>query len=349
MLSFRVAKFGAPLEAQTEANPQPVGAQVLVKIDASGVCHSDLHLWEGYFDLGGGKKLPFGTPETLPLTLGHEIAGEVVAMGPEATGVKLGDRRVVFPWIGCGQCAYCKAGEEHLCGKPQSLGINRHGGYADHVMVPDARYLLDYAGVPAELACTFACSGLTAFSALKKVGKLAPDQKLLIVGAGGVGMAGVRLAKLVTGQAPIVADIDEKKRAAAKAAGAAETLDPREEGVAKKLFAMTGGGAAAAIDFVGAEASVNLAAGALRKGGRLFIVGLFGGSFQMPIPMFPFRSISIAGSYVGSLAEMRELVDLAKQGQVQPIPLSTRPLAEASQTLVDLKEGRIVGRVVLKP
>ncbi|MCW5731848.1 MAG: alcohol dehydrogenase catalytic domain-containing protein [Alphaproteobacteria bacterium] len=347
MLSYRVASFGEQLKEAREPDPEPKGAEVLLRIEASGVCHSDLHLWEGYFDMGAGKKLPFGS--ALPLTLGHEIAGEVLAVGPEASGVKVGDRRVVFPWIGCGQCAFCRAGDEHLCGKPQALGINRHGGYADRVLVPHSRYLIDFAGVPAELACTLACSGLTAFGALKKVGRLAEGQRLLIVGAGGVGMAAVRLAEIVTGQAPIVADIDDAKLAAAKAAGAAEVINTREDGAAKKIFGMSGGGVAAALDFVGSEPSVNFAVGALKKGGRLFIVGLFGGLLSMPIPMFPFRVIQIGGSYVGSLADMQELVALARSGRVQPIPITRRPLAEASRTLEDLKAGRIVGRVVLAP
>ncbi|HYM31913.1 MAG TPA: alcohol dehydrogenase [Candidatus Cybelea sp.] len=349
MQSYRVIKFGQPLEAVQEPAPAPKGSEVVLKVTGCGVCHSDVHLWDGYFDLGGGKKMPFGGEGTLPLTLGHEVAGEVTALGPEASGVKIGDRRVIFPWIGCGACSYCKSGNEHLCGKPRALGVQRHGGYADTIVVPHARYLLDYGNISTELACTFACSGLTAYSALKKCGQLSAGDPLLIIGAGGVGMAGIRLAKAVTGAAPIVADIDDRKLEAAKQAGAAETINSSAADAGKRLFAMTGGGVAAAIDFVGAEASTNFGNGALRKGGKLVIVGLFGGAFSMPIPMFPFRAITIQGSYVGSLAEMHELLALAKAGAVQPIPLATRPLSQAGATLADLKAGRIVGRVVLKP
>ena len=198
MQSYRITRFGQPLEAANEPDPSPKGSEVLLRVTGCGVCHSDLHLWEGFFDLGGGKKLPVGSGEgALPLTLGHEIAGEVIALGPEASGVALGDKRVVFPWIGCGACAYCQRGEEHLCGKSRALGVARPGGYSDRILVPHARYLLDYTGMPTELACTFACSGLTAYSALKKIGRLSESEPLLIVGAGGVGLAGVRLAKAV--------------------------------------------------------------------------------------------------------------------------------------------------------
>ena len=349
MQSFRVTKFGQPLEAIKEANPTPQGSEILLKVTGCGVCHSDVHLWDGYFDLGNGRKMPFGGENSLPLTLGHEIAGAVVAFGPDAAGVKVGDRRVVFPWIGCGACSYCQSGNEQLCGKPRALGVQKHGGYADHVLVPHPRYLFDHEGLPTELACTYACSGLTAYGALRKAGKLGDGDPLLIVGAGGVGMAGIRLAKAVTGVAPIVADIDDKKLEAAKAAGARETINSAAPDAGKRLFAMTGGGVAAAVDFVGAESSLNFAVGALRKGGKAVVVGLFGGGFAMPVPMFVFRAISITGSYVGSLAEMRELLALVKAGHVPPIPLTTRPLAEAGNALADLKAGKVVGRVVLQP
>lgn len=350
MQSYRITRFGQPLEAQNEPDPQPKGSEVLLRVTSCGVCHSDVHLWEGFFDLGGGRKLPVGAGEgALPLTLGHEVAGEVIALGPEAQGVAIGDKRVVFPWIGCGACAYCQRGEEHLCSKSRALGVIRPGGYSDRILVPHARYLLDYSGLPTELACTFACSGLTAYSALKKIGRLSEGEPLLIVGAGGVGLAGVRLAKAVCGVAPFVADIDDSKLAAATAAGAAGVINSSAPDAGKALFKMTGGGALGAVDFVGAESSVNFGHMALRKGGRLVVVGLFGGTFTLPVPMFPLRAMTIGGSYVGSLAEMHELLALAKKGLVAPIPVKKRPLAEAGDTLGDLKAGKIVGRVVLTP
>jgi D-arabinose 1-dehydrogenase-like Zn-dependent alcohol dehydrogenase len=346
--SYRIAEYGRPLEAQFEETPIPRGTEVLLRIAACGVCHSDLHTWEGFFDLGGGRRTQAGG-KSLPLTPGHEIAGEVVAVGPEAAGVEAGDRRVVYPWIGCGaaDCLECRRGDEQMCGK-LSLGVFQHGGFSDHVLVPHPRYLLDFGGLPAALAATFACSGLTAFAALKKVGKLAPHDRLLILGAGGVGMSAVRLAQTVTGQAPIVADIDPAKRAAAVENGAAEAIDPSVPGAVKNLVRATGG-AAAAIDFVGAESTVRFGTSALRKGGKLIVVGLFGGSLQMPIPLLPLLEITIQGSKVGSLRELTDLIALGQAGVFGAIPYTTRPLSEAAQTLADLKDGKIVGRVVLNP
>lgn len=349
MLAYRITQFGAPLAEMKEANPAPKGTEVLLKMTGCGVCHSDVHIWEGHFDMGGGRKVPAVSNDTLPLAMGHEVAGEVVALGPEATGVKVGDRRVVYPWIGCGQCATCKAGDEHLCNKPRAVGVNIDGGFADHVLVPHARYLLDYSGVEHDLACTFACSGLTAFSALKKIGRLGEGQPLLIIGAGGVGLAGVKLAKAVTGTAPIVADIDDKKLELAKQAGASDVINSTAADAVKRLVAQTGGGVAGAVDFVGAESSTKFGTSVLRKGGKLVIVGLFGGTFSVPVPMFPFRSWTVQGSMTGRLDELKELLDLGRKGLVQSPPISNRPLAQAGQTVEDLKAGRILGRVVLHP
>ena len=136
MKSYKVVEFGKPLEKVEEANPTPQGSEVLVRVTAAGVCHSDVHLWEGYFDMGGGNK--YSTEKTMapPRTMGHEIVGVVEALGPEAKGAKVGDKAVVYPWIGCGKCWYCQSGIEHLCPTPRALGVNKDGGYADHVVVP---------------------------------------------------------------------------------------------------------------------------------------------------------------------------------------------------------------------
>ena len=349
MRSYQLTAFGAPLELTERPTPQPKGTEVLLRVTSSGVCHSDLHLRDGYFDLGEGKKLDLARGIPLPHVLGHEVAGEVVALGPGARGAERGDKRVVYPWIGCGVCPVCARGDEQLCPQPRALGVNADGGYADHLLVPHPRYLFEFGGVPEELACTYACSGLTAYGALKKVARLGAGDPLLIIGAGGVGLAAVRLAQQVTGAAPLVADIDAAKRAAARAAGAAESIDSSAEAAAKALVKATGGGVAAAIDFVGAETSARFGWEALRKGGKLVIVGLFGGALRLALPMFPLRAAAIQGSYVGSPKEMAELMALVRAGAVAPIPVSPRPLDRAQATLADLQAGRIVGRAVLKP
>ncbi|MDE1172696.1 MAG: alcohol dehydrogenase [Parvibaculaceae bacterium] len=348
MKAQALVEYGQPLKEVTSDTPVPTGTEVLLKMRHCGVCHSDVHLQDGHFDMGGGNQLDVSGGRKLPFTLGHEIEGEVIAAGPDAEGVSVGDLRVAFPWIGCGECPTCKRGDEHLCNRPRNLGIQVAGGYATHVIVPHPRYLLDYTGIKDGLAATYMCSGLTAFSAMKKL-DVSPEERVLVVGLGGVGMMGLQFAKALFEAAPLAADVDEGKLQAAKGSGAHEVYNPRDPAALKKLLADTGGGVPAAVDFVGSEASLKFALGSVRKGGQVVVVGLFGGGFSMPIPMFPMRAISIGGSYVGNLQETIEMMALVKEGKVDPIPVTERPLAEASKSLDDLRAGTVMGRVVLKP
>ena len=349
MISYPFESFGKPLAQVLRATPQPQGSEVLLKVGSCGLCHSDLHLHEGFFDLGSGNKLDLSRGIAPPRVLGHEIAGTVLAVGAAAEGVAVGDRRVVFPWIGCGGCASCAAGHEELCLVPRALGVNRDGGFADHVLVPHPRYLFAYDPLPETQACTYACSGLTAFSALKKCAPLGAGDTLLIIGAGGVGLSGVRMAATVLGVEPVVAEIDRAKWDLARAAGASLCLDPGDAGATKAFMKSSGGGAAAVIDFVGAAATFSYGMSALRKGGRLVCVGLFGGAAPMMPATLPLRALTITGSYVGSLAEMGEVMALARRGGLPALPLSTRPLADVNEALAALRSGTVQGRTVLQP
>jgi D-arabinose 1-dehydrogenase-like Zn-dependent alcohol dehydrogenase len=348
MLSYRITEWGEPLEAFAEPTPDPQGTEVLLRVEACGVCHSDLHIWDGFFDMGDGKKITLAERGVaLPFTMGHEIVGEVVALGPDAEGAEIGDKRVAFPWIGCRHCAHCARGEDLMCLSPQFLGTRVHGGYSDHVMVPHPKYLIDYEGVPRNLACTYACAGITAYSALKKIAPLDEEDYFVIIGAGGVGLSAVHIARAMLRGKMIVADIDGTKRAAARQAGAVETIDNSAPDAIKKLRELTGGGAAATLDFVGAPATSRFGIDALRKGGTHVVVGLYGDALPLSLPLFPFKLMTMRGSYTGTLEEMGELMTLVKAGKVPPIPVEPRPLAEATRTLTDLREGRILGRVVL--
>ena len=327
--------------------PQPRGTEVLVRISRCGVCHSDVHLQDGYFALGGDKKLDVTSGRSLPFTLGHEIAGVVEKAGPEAD-VETGKSFAVFPWIGCGQCAACRATEENLCAAPRHLGIQVDGGFATHVLVPHPRYLIDHSGLSAALAGAYMCSGLTAFSALKRIAAHAKRGPVLLVGLGGVGMMGLAFARALFAQPPIVADIDAAKREAALEAGAAAAYDPADPTARKALLKATGG-VFGAVDFAGTDGSLGFASGALAKGGKVVITGLIGGTFTTPIAMFPLRVITIEGTMTGTLAEAEEMMALARAGQVPPVPIIERPLGAAQASLDDLRHGRVVGRVVLVP
>ncbi len=348
MLSYQVTAYGGPLERREAALPEPRGEQVLLRVGACGVCHSDLHLWDGAFDLGDGKRLDLTPGRDLPHTLGHEIAGEVVAVGPEAIDVAVGDRRVVYPWLGCGACPRCAAGDEHLCLTGRPVGVGRAGGFADHVLLPHPRCLFDYAPLGESLAATYACSGLTAFGALRKVSAGAAGAELLIVGLGGVGMAALGLAPSLVDAPVLCADVDPARLEVAGGRGAAGTFDAAAADAVKQIKRRTGGGVAAAIDFVGSERSAALAFGALAPGGTLIVVGLFGGALRLALPLLPLKQVTIRGSYVGSPSEMAELLALARSGAVPELPIDERPLAAAQAALDDLRAGRVVGRVVLR-
>ena len=195
------------------------------------------------------------------------------------------------------------------------------------------------------LAATYACSGLTAYGALKKIGKLHEGDDIVIIGAGGVGMMAIQIARAL-GMDPIVVDIDDDKLEAARALGVNRSYNSSEFQTAKDIRQTTGG-AYAALDFVGAEASVSYGLGCLRKGGMLIIVGLYGGSLTLPIPFIPMNARIIQGSYVGGLEDMAELMAMVREGKIAPIQITERPLKEANQALIDLKAGNVRGRQVL--
>jgi propanol-preferring alcohol dehydrogenase len=343
-----LVEYQTPLCETIVECPAPRGSEVLVRVERCGVCHSDLHMQDGYFMLAGDKRLDVRSGRTLPFTLGHEIAGTVEAVGPDADA-KPGTKVAVYPWIGCGTCAACRVGEENLCSTNRHLGISVDGGFASHVLVPHPRYLIDYAPLSPSFAGALMCSGLTAYSALKRLAEHAKRGPALLVGLGGVGMMGLGIAKALFPHAPLVADIDAGKREAALKAGAAAAFEPADPDARKAIVKATGGGVFAACDFVGSEKSLAFATGALAKGGKVVVTGLLGGNFATPVAMFPLKAMTIEGTLTGTLAETHEVVALAKAGKISPLPIAQRPLAEAQNTLEDLRAGRIMGRVVLLP
>jgi len=343
--------WGGALAEHSDPLAPAAGDEVTVRVTHCGICHSDLHVQAGGFDMGGGKLSSLERAGTrLPVTMGHEIGGEVVELGPEVQGLALGDKVIVYPWLGCGECPVCERGDDQLCPRAsRNLGIQLPGGYADLVRVPRSRYLVPIGTLAPARAATFACAGITAFGALRKLDPMTSDDHVAIIGCGGVGMTAVALAS-ATSKARIVAiDPDPAKREAALGHGAALAFDPGTPEALKTIGKACAFNVAAAIDFVGAESTSSLAVNLVRRTGQVVIVGLFGGEFRMPLPMFALKSLRISGSYVGSLGDLRELVALAQRVTLPQIPLDLRPLAEVNQALQDLAAGRVVGRVVLQP
>jgi propanol-preferring alcohol dehydrogenase len=216
MKAWAVVRPRAPLECLEFANPEPKGTEVVIEVTECGVCHSDLHFWEGEYNLGGGRVMRIADRgAVLPRAMGHEIVGRVLKWGPEAEGVAKGDLRIVFPWLGCGECERCRAGEGNLCAKPASYGSVRDGGYAEQVVVPHPRYLVDPGNIDPALAATYACSGVTVYSAIHKAMPVPPDSPIVLIGAGGLGLAAIAVLKALGHRRIISLDISAEKRAAA--------------------------------------------------------------------------------------------------------------------------------------
>ncbi|MGD9982127.1 MAG: alcohol dehydrogenase [Hyphomonadaceae bacterium] len=346
MKAQAMTAFGAPLSPM-ELTPQtPAAGEALVRVTRAGLCHSDLHIHDGYFDFGDVRQ---PVTITMPAVLGHEIEGEVAELGDGVGGPPVGERVAVYPWLGCNACDTCRAGDQQLCIvlPRRALGVAQWGGMAEYVHVPFADALIPIGDLAPGLGALAMCSGLTAYSALKKISAAPPEQPVLILGMGGVGLMAMALAKSVLPNPIVAVDIDAAKRDAALRYGAVDAIEPSPE--AWKEIVARRGPAAAAIDFVGAPATFAFGTAALRRGGKYIIVGLFGGKASLPLASLPLRPISIIGSYVGRLDEARELITLMRADAIQAPPMHERPLNEANAAIDDLRAGKVVGRVVLRP
>jgi len=351
MQAARIIIPKEPLEIKQLETPKPRGSQVLVKVQSSGVCHSDIHLWDGgYTGLNGQFLKTTDRGVKYPLTPGHEIAGIVTDMGEDAKEafIQQDQKVMVYPWIGDGLCPACRVGDENLCDNPRSIGVYRDGGYAEYVLVPNYRYLLP---IPEQLdtdtAATLSCSALTAYGAVKNTA-IKPDNNIVIVGAGGLGIMAIQLAKAVFGARIIVIDLGDDKLKVAKENGADETINSKNEDPVKKVMELTyKKGADAVIDFVNASKTVETDMQLLRKRAKVVLVGLFGGELKLNLVSMPTRAYSIIGSYTGNIQDMAELVSLANRKVIKPIISDRFKLSEATDALTKLKEGKIIGRGVI--
>ncbi|HEX7208885.1 MAG TPA: alcohol dehydrogenase catalytic domain-containing protein, partial [Nitrososphaeraceae archaeon] len=225
MRSARILKTKEPLHLEDLRTPKPKHEQVLVRVESAGVCHSDLHLWEGGY---AGPQGVFMKVEDrgvrFPLIPGHEVAGRIEEIGESVTGFQTGERVLVYPWIGEGLCPACRVGEENLCDLPRTLGIYQDGGYSELILVPSHKYLVKIQNLDISASASLACSGLTAYTAVKKANAQA-SETIVLVGAGGLGLMGVQLAKAITNAQVVIVDVDDKKLSEAKRLGADQTIN----------------------------------------------------------------------------------------------------------------------------
>lgn len=350
--AYAIVRHGLPLERIDRPTPVPTGREVLIAVTHSGVCHSDLHLIEGSYDLGSRGDLDLASRGLkLPLIPGHEVVGKVVSWGPESdeAGLRAGDVKLVFPWVGCGECSRCQADESNLCLSTRPMGMVTDGGYGSHVLVSDPKYLLDIEGLDPAVAATYACSGVTVFGAIRKLMPLDHNETIVIIGAGGLGLNAISLLRALGHERICAVDSGQIKLDAAIAQGAANVVlaDGDAASTVTKISAACNGRVFSIIDTVNASATATFAFDALSKGGKLIQVGLFGGELKLPLPLMPAKSATLQGSYVGGLAELREVVSLAKRGLMPDIPVTLCALDEVNHALDELREGRVIGRMVL--
>jgi propanol-preferring alcohol dehydrogenase len=348
MKAWVVVEAGEPLQEIDLPMPEPKGAEVVVEVTHCGVCHSDLHFWKGEYNMGGGKVMKItDRGVTLPRAPGHEIAGRVVAIGPDATDVALGDVRVVYPWLGCGNCAACRAEQDNMCLAQRSLGVIQHGGFASHVVVPHSRYLIDPGNVDLALAATYACSGISVYSALQKVLPLEADEPIVLIGAGGLGLMGIAILKAFGHEHIISVDTDPGKRDSAIAEGARAAVDGSGEDVAARILEAAGGPVRAVIDFVNISATARSGFDVLAKGGKLVLLGMSGGEMTLSLAAMVFRANAVMGSNTGNLQDLRDVIALANSGKLKPTPIQLCSKRDTNQAMHDLHSGKVTGRIVL--
>jgi propanol-preferring alcohol dehydrogenase len=307
-------------------------------------------LWEGGYDLGDGQFMKVTDRGVkYPVTPGHEIVGTVEDIGNNVSGITKGDQVLVFPWIGCGECPACKVKNENLCDAPKSMGVFQDGGYSDYALIPSFKYLAKLDGVDPDAATSLACSGLTAYTAIKKANQNSPEF-LVIVGAGGLGLMGVQIAKAITKAKIICVDLDDQKLDIAKEMGAHYTINSKDSETSQKIMSICNDkGADSVVDFVNAPPTVKLGFAILRKRGNLVLVGLFGGSLELSLVTIPLKSLTIQGAYTGNYDDMVELLALARKGILNPVISKRYTLDDANTALEDLKARKILGRAVINP
>ncbi|KAH6871231.1 alcohol dehydrogenase [Thelonectria olida] len=345
---WALTEWNKPLQKIRQPIPTPKGTEVLLRVTHAGVCHSDLHTAEGFYDVGGGQRFYVKDRGIqLPVALGHEILGEVAAVGPDAGPISIGSRQIVYPWLGCGSCTRCNQEEDNLCAAQRGLGTLRNGGFAEYVVVPHPKYLVDLGDLDPAVACTFGCSGITTLSAVSKIMPLPPDEPVLLIGAGGLGLAAISVLKTFGHNFIVTADINHEKLAAAAAAGATRTVNTSGPSASEDILAATNGPVIAVIDFVNSSGTAKMVNGLVAKGAKWVQVGVMGGSIEMSLVANIFKGLTICSNITGNLDELQRLVQMAKDGKLGPVPVQKMAWDSVNEAMDLLKAGKVSGRVVL--
>ncbi len=336
MKAALLREFKKPLSIEEVDRPEPAAAEVLVEVEACGVCHSDLHVADGdWTQLAGIIKKP--------LILGHEVAGRVVGKGSEVRDLHIGDR-VGVPWIQwtCGRCEFCRDGNENLCPSQIITGVTVDGGYAEFLKARASHVQKIPDDLSSAEAAPLFCAGVTVFRALRQA-KISPGQRLAVFGVGGLGHLAVQLGRAFGAEVTAI-DIVEEKLALAESLGASHTLNAGLTNVAQELRAR--GGVHVAMVTSAAKAAYNMAFHCVRPTGTLLVVGLPADDICFPPIMMAAGEVRIQASAVGTREDLREVLAMAAAGKVH-CRVAKRPLEQVNEVLDQLRRGQISGRVVL--
>jgi len=328
--------FKMPLTIEEVPRPEPSEDDVLIEVEVCGVCHSDLHVADGDWT-------QFASIVKKPLILGHEIVGRVVARGSAVQSVQVGER-VGVPWLQwtCGQCEFCREGNENLCVRQRITGVMVDGGYAEFAKAPASYVVKIPNNLPSEQAAPLLCAGVTVHRALKQA-KVRAGQRLAVFGVGGLGHLAVQIGR-AAGAEVVAVDIAEEKLALAKSLGAARTLNATTNDVVKEL--RRSGGVHVAIVTSGSKSAYDMAFYCVRPSGTLLVVGLPAQEISFPPILMAAAEIQIKASAVGTREDLREVLAMGAAGTLH-CEVSTRRLEEAAEVLGQLSRGEIQGRVVL--
>lgn len=325
--------------------PEPGPGQVLIRIGGAGICHSDLHIMHEW----SPEVMPALEPMTPDFTLGHENSGWIDAVGSGVDGWDIGQAVVVSPVWSCGRCAACRAGDDTYCEGPQtgSGGLGLDGGLASHMVAP-ARALVALTNLKPAEAAPLTDAGLTSYHAVKRsLDVLTPDAAALVIGVGGLGHMGLAYLRELTGSLIIAADRSEPARKMATDLGADLVLDSDEHTAAAVKGATGGLGVSAVFDFVGMDATIQLAASVIRKRGKITVIGLGGGTLPFCYGQLP-HAATIGYTFGGSLDDLTEVVALAENGRVMP-HLQYFGFDQIEEAYHALHEGKVEGRAVILP
>jgi len=329
-------EFKKPLVFEEVPRPQLEPGDVLIKVEACGVCHSDLHVADGdWSQLAGIVKRP--------LILGHEIAGRVIEKGEGVRDLQIGDR-VGIPWVHwtCGECEFCREGNENLCSRQKITGVTVDGGYAEMVKAPASHAIKIPDDLSPSDAAPLFCAGVTVFRALKKA-RVLPGQRLAVFGVGGLGHLAVQIGQELGADVTAI-DISDEKLALAKSLGASTALNAASGNAVKELRGK--GGIHVALVASAARAAYDMAFSCVRPTGTLLVVGLPAENICFPPILMSAREVCIRASAVGTREDVREVLALAVAGKIR-CRVGTRPLSEANEVLEQLKSGQVSGRIVL--